>query len=487
MNVLLVGISFVGALLVFLAIGVASVRKSRGTGEDYYLASRGVAPWLVGLSAVATNNSGYMFIGVMGYTYVAGLSSIWLMIGWITGDFLASLFIHRKLREAAAATGNTSFIGVVAHWHSGNAGSMRLQRVAALIALLFLVTYASAQLVAGSKALHSLLGWPLWSGAVLGAVLVGIYCFSGGIRASIWTDAAQSFVMIFAMAALLVAGINALGGVDSALGQMHAIDGFMNWFPRDLAMPGMPGGVLFALSWLFAGFSVIGQPHVMVRFMALDQPRHIAIARWWYYGWFVLFYGMATGVGMLSRIYLGELASFDAELALPTMAAGLLPGLAVGGVLAAIFAATMSTADSLILSASAALTHDLLARRAETMRSLKGATLLITAVALGLALMGPPRVFDVVVFAWSGMASAFGPLLFVNSLGARTTEPQALTMVVLGLGVAVGWRLLGWHNVIYEGMPGMLAGLVIFAGFAWWQRTAGTRPEPAVPPAQQEM
>lgn len=466
MNVPLVAAVFIGSLLLFLILGVASARRSRGTREDYYLASRGVAPWLVGLSAVATNNSGYMFIGLMGYTYVAGLSSIWLMAGWIAGDFIASLFIHRKLREAAAATGSTSFIGVLAHWHAGQSPWLRLQRFAALIALLFLLTYASAQLVAGSKAIHTLLGWPLWSGAVLGAVLVGIYCFSGGIRASIWTDAAQSFVMIFAMGALLLAALQALGGFDEAILRLHAVPSFMDWFPRDLALPGISGGVLFALSWLFAGFSVIGQPHVMVRFMALDQPRHIVIARWWYYVWFTLFYGMATGVGMLSRVYLPDAGSFDAELVLPTMAAHLLPGFGAGIVLAAIFAATMSTADSLILSASAAVTHDLLPHRIETTRLLKIATLLITGFSLMLALIGPQSVFGVVVFAWSGMASAFGPLLFVYALGARPTEPQAMAMMVVGLTVAVGWRLLGWHDAVYEGMPGMLAGLLIFAALA---------------------
>lgn len=465
MNVALIGASFIGALAVFLAIGIASVRYSRGTGADYYLASRGVAPWLVGLSAVATNNSGYMFIGLMGYTYLAGLSSIWLMLGWIVGDFVASLFIHRKLREAAAATGSTSYIGVLAQWRGERRHFLLWRRLAAVIAIVFLLTYAAAQLVAGSKALHLLLGWPLWGGAVLGASLVGIYCFSGGLRASIWTDAAQSGVMIVAMSALLWSATRALGGIDGALARLHAVDGYMDWFPRELAVPGVAGGILFALSWLFAGFSVIGQPHVMVRFMALDQPRHIVVARWWYYLWFVLFYSMATAVGMLSRVYLAP-AQFDVELALPTMALGLLPGFWVGIVLAGVFAATMSTADSLILSASAALTNDLLPHRIEAAAWLKLTTLASTGCALALALASSQSVFDLVVFAWSGMASAFGPLLVVYALGARPSQPLAIAMMGAGLAVAIGWRLLGWHVAVYEGMPGMLAGLLVFLGSA---------------------
>jgi sodium/proline symporter len=107
---------FVICLAVFVAIGLSSVRKAKGTHDDYYLAGRGVQPWLVGLSAVATNNSGYMFIGVIGFTYTTGLAAIWLMIGWIAGDFLASLFVHRRLRDATGASGEVSFPAVVARW-----------------------------------------------------------------------------------------------------------------------------------------------------------------------------------------------------------------------------------------------------------------------------------------------------------------------------------------------------------------------------------
>ena len=98
-------ISFVLFLLGFMAVGLASSLRARPTKEDYYLASQGTAPWLVGLSAVATNNSGYMFIGVIGYTYATGLASIWLMLGWIAGDLMASLFVHRRLRAAAGQSG----------------------------------------------------------------------------------------------------------------------------------------------------------------------------------------------------------------------------------------------------------------------------------------------------------------------------------------------------------------------------------------------
>ena len=273
-------LSFLLVLSIFLIIGLSSVLLSRGTKSDYYLASSSVAAPLVGLSAVATNNSGYMFIGVIGYTYATGLASVWLMIGWIAGDYLASTIIHSRLRKATGRTGEVSYAGVLSNWNG--VVDLRLQRTAAVISLVFLLAYASAQLVAGSKALHVLLDWPTWSGAVVGAIRVVGYCLAGGIRASIWTDAAQSIVMVIAMGLMLVVAVLSFGGFEGAVAEMREIEGFLDWFPRDLALPGLAGGLLFALSWGFAGMSVIGQPHVMVRFMTLDDSGQMQRASAWH-------------------------------------------------------------------------------------------------------------------------------------------------------------------------------------------------------------
>ena len=459
-SVLITTISFLGFLLVFVLIGLASVRHSRHSRQDYYLASHSVSPWLVALSAVATNNSGYMFIGVMGYTYTMGLASIWLMIGWICGDFIASLFVHKRLRIATEACGEASYAGVLSHWAGTRYKS--LQRLAAVISLLFLLAYASAQLVAGGKALHVLFHWPQWGGAVMGAILVMTYCFAGGIRASIWTDAAQSFVMITAMGMLLVVATLSVGGVDAAVTKMAAVDGYLDLFPHGLPIPGLEGGVLFAVGWLFAGFSIIGQPHIMVRFMAMQDPGSMVRVRIWYYGWWIAFYAMTTGVGMLSRIYLSNPGSFDAELALPTMALHLLHPALVGLVLAGIFAATMSTADSLILSCSASLTHDLLPHRIERPWLLKSATALVTGLALVWALSSKQSVFNLVIMAWSGLASAFAPLLLVLAFGGSPSQRTSIFMVVTGIATALVWRWLGWQEAVYEGMPGILAGLAVY-------------------------
>ncbi|MEZ4334801.1 MAG: sodium/proline symporter [Myxococcota bacterium] len=466
--------AFVALMVAFLAIGIASVKRSAGTVDDYYVASRSVGPALAGLSAVATNNSGYMFIGVIGFTYVNGLSAIWLMIGWILGDFLASLVIHGRLRESEDVSHEPSYVGALSRWQPG-IDLVVWRRLAAALALVFLGVYAAAQIKAGSKALHGVLGWDPALGAVLVAVIVLAYSTAGGIRASIWTDAAQSFVMLGAMGALCLTAVETRGGFEAVIDQMHAIPGFLDWMPKALLVPGGFGLFLFVLGWLFAGVSVIGQPHVMIRFMALDDVSHLRAARVWYYGYFILFYALATAVGMIARLELPELGALDPELALPTMSVALLHPAMVGVVLAGIFAATMSTADSLVLACSAALTNDLPARPRNRPWQAKAATAGITAFALLVALSGHRSVFELVVLSWSTLACAFAPLLILNVMGRRIGEPTAIAMLVGGVAVALGWRYVGWHDAVYEGLPGIVIGTAIGLAAVRWKGTATGR------------
>ena len=454
--------SFLFFLSCFVFIGLASLWRSRATKQDYYLASGTVAPWLVGLSAVATNNSGYMFIGVIGYTYTTGLAAAWVMVAWILGDFLASLFVHRRLRAAAERSQALSYAGVLANWH----GEQRwVRRSIALISLIFLTAYASAQLVAGSKALHVLLDWPQWAGAAVGATMVALYCCAGGIRASIWTDAAQSVVMMGAMALLVWVSVSALGGLNFAFTRLQSVPEFMNWIPSGMVVPGVGGLLLFALGWVVAGFSVIGQPHIMVRFMTLTNAALMRRARVWYYGWFIVFYVMATVVGLLARVLLPDVGNFDAELALPTMAVELLPPFLVGLVLAGIFAATMSTADSLVLSCSSALSQDMFVFSSDSAFWLKLTTITVTFLALLLALSENQSVFEIVILSWSGLAAAFAPLLLMRSVGFRSSERVATTAILAGFTATLSWHYANLSAFIYEGVPGVLVGLLILLLF----------------------
>lgn len=454
--------SFCLFLFLFIGVGMLSALSAKGNKADYLLAGSSVKPWLVALSAVATNNSGYMFIGMIGATYQYGISSVWIMIGWIFGDLIASLYIHRKLRDVTESQHVLSFGGILARWHGTEFRKLRF--LCGIITVIFLATYAGAQFKAGSKALHVLFGWDYSTGAIIGAVMVFLYCMAGGIRASIWTDAAQSFVMIVAMVTLFIFGVDKVGGFSTFTQQLNAVSStYMSLEPADIVVPGAPGMLLFLLGWFFAGFGVVGQPHIMIRFMTMDNSKNMNRVRLYYYSWFTAFYAVTIGVALVSKLIITASENFDSELALPMLANELLPSFLVGLVLAGLFAATMSTADSQILSCSSAITRDILPKEKTTYFMTKLATVLVTVLGLTIALYGPESVFALVIISWSLLAAAFGPILFVYSLGIRLRESVTIAMLVGGVAVTIAWRQLGLDvTIMNETGPGMLSGILVY-------------------------
>jgi len=402
-----------------------------------------------------------MFIGLIGFTYTSGLQSIWIMVGWILGDFIISKFVHLKLRENTEKQKILSFGGVLGRWYGGKFTKLRL--LVGVITFLFLGIYAAAQFKAGSKALFVLFGWDYSIGAIIGAVIVFIYCLSGGIRASIWTDAAQSVVMMLSMGLLYYYGIKEVGGVSNLIDELNSVSpGFLSLMPTGLQMDNGLGVFFFILGWFFAGFGVIGQPHIMIRFMSLDDSKNMNKTRNYYYLFYIIFTLLTYGVGLISRVILPATESFDAELALPLMSQQLLPEFLIGMVLAGLFSATMSTADSQVLSCSAAFTRDIFPGKKDNLLYTKLATGMVTVLALVVALYGGSNVFELVVFSWSVLASSFAPLLFLYAIGNRVTEKVGITVILSGLGMAFLWKFMGLSGIIYEAAPGMLTGLAVY-------------------------
>lgn len=470
-----VTISFFAFLLGYVAIGVYSASRKQPTTADYLVASRSVNPWLAALSSVATDNSGFMFMGLTGSCYLSGISGGWLIIGWIFGEWIAWLTVHRRLREESERADSTTVSGYLGH---GLRGGRAVAAAAGVVTLFFLGIYAAAQLTAGSKALSHFDIDPTF-GVILGAVIVVTYCFSGGIRASIWTDAAQSVVMLIAMLLLLAVGVAEAGGAGAMWDTLAAVevasgDTVTNAGLTEL-FPSLPYGFgLFILGWIAAGFGMIGQPHIMVRAMAIDSPDSVKKARRIYILWYLAFALACIGVGVAARALipwetdvgrealLGAMSG-DAELAFPTLAGALLGPVLVGLMLAGLFAATISTADSQVLSCSASLSQDIVPALGRSYSGAKLATLFITGVALVIALYGG-SVFAYVTFAWSGLAGTLGPLMLVRTMGWRVSAPLALAMMAAGLATVLVWLFaLELSGAIYEALPGMVAGMVVYA------------------------
>lgn len=449
--------SFIFCLLIFVIIGTLSYFKSKKNAEDYLIAQKSISPWLAGLSAVATNNSGFMFIGMIGLAYTTGLSSIWLMIGWIIGDFIANLLAVKQIRIASAKNNIHSFGGLLANWHGNN--YIWLRRLSGLLTVIFLGAYAAAQLKAGDKATMIIFGWQQSTGIIIGAVIVFLYSFAGGLRASIWTDVAQSFVMLFGMLLLMFAGLQYVGGVELALTKLNNVNSdYMNWFPDKTYIE----IVLFLLGWLFGGISVLGQPHIVIRFMSLDKLENINQLRIYYYSWYIFFYGATIIVGLLARIILPDIQQFDPELALPTMAKLLLPDILIGLILAAMFAATMSTADSLVIACSAAITRDFLLTQNHSLTVAKMATAFTVITAVIIAISDSKTIFSLVMLVWGLLAAAFVPLILIYSRKKSPSQPLAITMMLVGIAVYLFWYNMGLGELVYEVFPAILSGLLVY-------------------------
>ena len=499
-NQIAIALSFIVFLLFFTGVGIYSSSRKKNTTTDYLLASRDVNPWLTGLSAFATAHSGGMFISTLGWTYQVGISSVWLLVGWFLGDYLAWFFIHKPLRVISDETASetigaflaaesnsprkqvrvTPQTATVSKFNS-DITSVRLQAptyteergmqppqknrsiaiVSALITIVFLGAYAAAQLLAGSKALHVIFGWNYNWGIILGAIVIVTYCFSGGIRASIWTDALQSILMMVAMIMLLVIAVTACGGLGEMWLSLAQIDpSLVDPIPQGLQF----GFGLFMLSWLVAGVGVVGQPHIMVRAMVIDNAEQIGISRNIYAVSYVIFSTAAVIVGLCARVLLpGLMDGGDPELALPQMAIALLPALLVGVILAGIFSAVVSTADSQILSCSAALTQDLFPVMGRSYGLVKVGTLIVTAIIIAIALGSNKNMFALGIFAWSALASGLGPLLMLRVWRFPVNATVAVTMMIIGITTAAIWNgVLQFSGSIYEVLPGMLAGFLVY-------------------------
>jgi len=230
-----IAVTFIIFLLLFTVVGIYSATRKQNTTTDYLLADRNVNPWLIALSAMATGQSGFLFIGQIGFAYKLGISSLWLTIGWLIGDYLAWYFVFQPLREISEQTACDTVSSFLSqNSKSYNAISKHKQKIiaiiSALITIIFLGSYAAAQLIAGSKALNAVFGWDYNLGIIIGAIIVVVYCFSGGIRASIWTDSLQGIIMVVSLLLLLIVAVINCGGIAQTWQSLAAIDpGLISW------------------------------------------------------------------------------------------------------------------------------------------------------------------------------------------------------------------------------------------------------------------
>jgi len=453
-------ISFLFFLGLFAGVGLASMRVKKDTTDDYLVAGRGMHPALAALSAVSTWNSGYMFIGAVGFTYMMGYNVIWMAVASMAGQLVAWAWLYKFIQQEGRERNVRSLSSLVAE----KAGAPEA-KLAAILSVLFLSIYAAAQLTSGGKALLVMLGWDELIGILIGFVLVVAYCYAGGIRASIWTDAVQSCVMIVGSLILCWIALGEVGGFSGLNSELNSQDPALT----NIMPPGLMFGVsMWAFAFFLGGLAVAGQPQVVSRIMTLDSDSDRKQAMVWFFVWQTPFIIMITFIGLASRV-LFDSADFDPELGLPMLAMSTMPALGVGMILASIFAATMSTADSQVLACTAAITDDVKPEWREDHKTTKKVTLVVAAFATaisigGLYVPGGDSVFKLVVLAVYGLGSVFVPLLIIRWAGFKPDSTHSIVMMVSAFSGVIVWSMLpaimGWKTVagadgIFPSVPGM--------------------------------
>ncbi|DAC22868.1 MAG TPA: sodium/proline symporter [Candidatus Poseidoniales archaeon] len=392
-----------------------------------------------------------MFIGFIGFIYLMGYSAIWIGVISTIGQFVAWAWLYKFIQKEGNERGLRSLSSLVAE----KAGAPEA-KLAAVLSVFFLAIYAAAQLTAGGKALFVMLNWPELVGILIGFVLVVAYCYAGGIRASIWTDAAQSCVMIVGSVILCWVALGNVGGFSGMHENLESQSAtLVNFLPTDISL----GISLYFVAFFLGGLGVAGQPQVVSRVMTLKSDKDRKQAMIWFFVWQTPFIALMFIVGLASRVLFTD-GDFDAELGLPALAMDTLPALGVGMILASIFAATMSTADSQVLACTAAITDDIKPEWREDHKTTKKVTLYVAAAATlisiaGLYIPGGDSVFTLVVLAVYGLGGIFVPLLIIRWMGYKPDSFHSIVMMISAFTGVIIWTLLGLGEDVFPSVPGV--------------------------------
>jgi sodium/proline symporter len=456
--------AFVGYLLVIVGIGVYATRFSSAGLSEFFLGGRRIPRFVVALSTVVSGRSAWLLLGVTGMAYTMGVAALWAIVGYVAVELLLFLFYAPRLRRFTERYDCITLPDFFASRFDDRDGGLR--GVLVLIVLAFMIAYVSAQFVAGGKAMGASFGMDPAAGVLITAAIVLAYTMLGGFLAVSLTDTVQGILMLVALVVLPLVAIAGLGGAGPLLAELRAFD------PTLLDPLALGAGVL--IGYVGIGLGSPGNPHILVRFMSIRDPRQFPYVALVGTTWNVVMAAGAILIGLAGRVYFPDAAMLpgsDTENLYPVLAAQHLPPVVFGVVLAAIFAAIMSTADSQLLVAASSVVRDVyekVIRRGEALpqRLLvlysRAVVVLIVLAALGLGMVAQELVFWLVLFAWAGLGAAIGPTSILALYWRGATRAGVAAGAVAGTLTTVAWYYTpALKGLLYELIPGFLAGLLV--------------------------
>lgn len=450
-------------MLILAGFAIWSRAETR-TISGYFIAGKKLPPWVVAFSTNATGESGWLLLGLTGMAYAVGAQAFWVVAGETIGIALAWFLIARRLKRLSDKTDSITVPDVLAARFDDRKHLIR--GLSALIILLMVGAYVAAQMVATGKAFAGFTDLNYTQGVLLGAMVIIAYTLVGGYKAVAWTDLFQGVLMLSGLIILPVMAINTAGGWNVVLENLQQQDpGLLNPWGLDGKSTAALVGIL---SFLAIGLPFMGVPQLMVRFMSARSETSLVPAMVISILVILCFDIGAVLTGMAGRALFPDL--LDPELILPLLSTELLSPVMAGVMMVVVLAAIMSTVDSLLILASSALVRDVMQKiraSARSDRSLahtgKIVTLIIGVIGAAFALQQSQLIFWFVLFAWSGLGAAFGPVILCALWYPRTNLTGAVCGMLSGFLTTMLWVI--WlkplaHELL-EIVPGFTVGLLM--------------------------
>jgi sodium/proline symporter len=446
-------------------VGLLAVRRTRDQ-SDFFVGGRAMGRWVVALSAVSSGRSSWLVLGVSGIAYEMGVGAVWAIVGYVSVEALQFVYVGRRLRAETQRFGSITLLD---YMESKLDDRRHLVRVTgAVIIGIFVTAYVAAQLNAGAKTLTAALQLPFGLSLLCATGLIVVYMVLGGYVAVAWNDVVRAVIMLIGLVVLPMVGIVEAGGPGLL---WETLRGLAPGFVDPLSL-----GAGALLGFVAIGLGSPGQPHIVVRYMSIDDPAHLKLAAVVGTVWNVALGLGAVCVGLVGRASFplaASLPSGDPEMVYLTLSAThfgpVLYGLLVGGV----FAAILSTADSQLLVVASTFVRDLYEKviRSEDMADGKRKLWLSRAVvalsgltAMALAWTARDVVFWLVLFAWGGLGAALGPALLAVLYWRGVTRAGVVAGMVAGTSVTIVWKLwLKEVTGVYELIPSFGVALFVLA------------------------
>lgn len=458
---------FVFTLFLPVIVGFLTLRKTKNQ-SDYFVGGRAMNKFVVALSAVSSGRSSWLVLGVSGIAYLRGTGAVWAVVGYITAEMFQFIYIGQKLRRE---TETFKSLTLPDYFESRFKDKYLLRITGSLIIIIFLTAYVAAQFNAGAKALSTAMGMEMGFALLIAAVLVLVYMTLGGYIAVAYNDVIRAVIMIIGLVIFPIYGLIKIGGFDVFLETLAQLN------PAFIDPFSLSFGII--IGYIGIGLGSPGQPHIVVRYMSIENPEKLRIAAVIGTTWNVIMAWGAVFIGLLGKItvpLIENLPDKDHEMIYLVLSSQYFGPILYGLLMGGIFAAILSTADSQLLVVASTFVRDLYEKiiyekilkkktalsEAEKLRLSRDIVILSGLLAIVLAYVAQDTIFWLVLFAWGGLGASFGTTLILSLYWKRVTKYGIFAGMVTGTAVTILWKIfLKETTGLYELIPAFFGSALV--------------------------